>query len=196
MMFSLGEHHVKKMPYYGEYTVIESGDTVYQPVPDLHLMRSDGEQISLKEFQNRALVINRFSLPCDDDCRTRGATLANYLNELTETDKWAILNLCVDVDADLNELKAVAKAHDIGMKNWYFASALDAKEIEKFLKYVFVETKQANTTSELLDETFVLLDQNHVVREFFDSKIYQENKKLEDAIKMTLKESHMSWKNK
>jgi hypothetical protein len=40
------------------------------------------------------------------------------------------------------------------------------------------------------------LDQSHVVREFFNSRIYKENKKMEDAIKMVLKEPHMSWKNK
>lgn len=196
MLFSLGEHHVKKMPHYGKYAITEMGDTIFQPVPNLSLLRSDGEQISLNEYENRALVINRFNLPCDDDCKTRGATLANYLNELAETEKWAILNLCVDVDADLNELKAVAKAHDIGMNNWFFAAATNAQELDDFLKYVFVDTKQATSINDLPNNTIVMIDQQHVVREFFDSKIYQDNKKLEDAIKMALKESHMSWKNK
>lgn len=196
MLFSLGEHHVKKMPHYGEFTVSEAGDTIYKPVPSLALLRSDGEQISLDELEHRAVVINLFSLPCDDDCKTRGATLANYLNELTETEKWAILNLCVTPNADLNELKSVAKAHDIGMNNWYFASAIDSDELAQFLKYVFVDTKKVESISELPNETIVMIDQEHVVREFFDSKIYQDNKKLEDAIKMALKESHMSWKNK
>lgn len=196
MLFSFGEHHVEKMPSYGRFEVNDEGDTIYQRVPELNIQLADGSITQLSEFADRALVLNLFEMPCDDACRKKGATLANYLNELGGTDKWAIINLCITENTDVSELNEIAKAHDIGMKNWYFVSAVEANQLNEFLTYIFVETKMAESLDMLPNDNFVLLDQSHVVREFFNSRIYKENKKMEDAIKMVLKEPHMSWKNK
>lgn len=196
MLFSFGEHHVEKMPSYGRFEVNDEGDTIYQRVPELNIQLADGSNTQLSEFADRALVLNLFEMPCDDACRKKGATLANYLNELGGTDKWAIINLCITENTDVSELNEIAKAHDIGMKNWYFVSAVEANQLNEFLTYIFMETKMAESLDMLPNDNFVLLDQSHVVREFFNSRIYKENKKMEDAIKMVLKEPHMSWKNK
>lgn len=196
LLFSLGEHHVQKLGAFGDYEVNTDGDTVYAPVPELHLNFSNGETKSLRDLKGRAIILNFFKFPCEEDCKKKGATLANYLIELAEPEKWCILNVNLNSDATTHELAESAKAHSIGMDNWFFASMVDSTEANVFLEYVFLKNEKANNISNIPNDYFVMIDQNQIVREFFDSRIYKENRKMEDAIKLVLKEPHMSWKSK
>ena len=196
LLFSLGEHHVEKLGSFGSFEIGVEGDTIYQSIPTLELTSSDGKQIGISEFRNRALVLNVFRFPCDEDCRKKGVTLANYLNELGEPEKWAILNLCITDRVSKEELSRVSVAHEFGMKNWHFASANSAQALDSFLQYVYVETGNTPSIEELPNNYFVLIDQSQVVRAFFNSRIHKENRKLEDAIKLVLQEQYLSWKSK
>ena len=70
----------------------------------------------------------------------------------------------------------------------------DDAQLNAFLEYTFVNTEQLKNRGELPSKHFVLIDQQGIIREFFDSRVHKENKKLQDAIKLLLKEPHMTWK--
>ena len=57
-----------------------------------------------------------------------------------------------------------------------------------------VQTERVTSTAELPGTEVALVDQQGILRGYFDTRIHKENKKLEDAIKVLLKEPHMSWK--
>lgn len=194
MLFSLGEHHVRKLGFAGEYELNADGDTIYKPVPDLNLTTMNGDQIQLGNLEDQIIVLNLIDWPCDEACKKKSVTLVNYLIDVAEKEKWTILTLSVNPETPANELKEFAELHKSEGVQWLFATAPDASSREQFLDYVFVRTGRVQSISELPNTDIVLLDQQKRIREFFDSRIYKENKKLEDAIKMTIKEPFISWK--
>jgi len=195
MLFSLGEHRVEKIRSYGEYTVNEDGDTIYQPVPDLVFMTHLGEVMHLEDLRGKPIVLDVFSLPCDGACKKKGVTLVNYLNELPERDKWVVLSLAGSAGTSEGELAQIQKEHMPEMLNWYFASAEDQAELDELLRYVFVSTGIVSSLDDLPEKDFALIDQQGVIRSYFDSRIYKENRKLEDAVKLLLQEPYLTWKD-
>lgn len=193
MLFSLGEHHVKRLDFYGPCEVEESGDTTYLPVEFPKLKAADGEMLVPEYWHGKAVIIDLFHLPCDDDCAKHFTTLANYLNDLEEKDKWVVVSICLDSVSDSSLFEMQHKLFYEG-DNWYIAQAADFDSKGRFLSEVFLENDRVKSLSELPSNEFVLFDQRGRIREFFDSRIYKENKKMEDAVKMVLQDPHMAWK--
>lgn len=194
MLFSLGEHRVEKLRSFGAYTLNEEGDTVYQPVADLVFMNSLGDVIHFDDLRGKPVVLDVFGIPCSDTCMRKGVTLVNYLNEIPEREKWVVLSLAMETGVPSEELEAIRGKHLPEMTNWYFASAEDDGELRAFLDYAYVESGAAGSLDELPIREFVLIDQQGVIRAFFDSRIYKENRKMEDAIKLLLQEPYLTWK--
>ena len=194
MLFSLGEHRVEKIRSFGAYEVNEAGDTVYAPVPDLKLVDQDGNAFRLADLKGKPIVLDVFGVPCDEPCRKKGVTMVNYLNELSERDKWAVLSLSNQPRFSMENLLDLQQDHLPEMTNWKFCSATDTSELDAFLNYVFVQTGKEASRELLPSKYFVLIDQKGVIRSYFDSRIYKENRKLEDAIKLLLQEPYLTWK--
>jgi peroxiredoxin len=196
MLFSLGEHRVEKIRSYGAYEVNSEGDTIYQPVPDLELIDQNGERHQLSDWSGKPIVLDVFSNPCDEPCKKKGVTLVNYLNELPEREQWSVLSLSLQPGIEKTELSALHANHMPEMTNWHFVSATDTSDLNGFLSYVFIETGVEQAMSDLPSRFFVLIDQSGVIRSYFDSRIYKENRKLEDAVKLLLQEPYLTWKEK
>jgi peroxiredoxin len=196
MLFSLGEHRVEKIRSYGQFEMADNGDTVFLPVPELRLVDDNGSVFSVSDLRGKPIVLDVFTMPCDQPCMKKGVTLVNYLNELPERDQWVVLSLSLSPDLNQESLKMLRNQHLPEMENWMFVSALDSTELNAFLSYLFVETNQEASLKELPSKYFALIDQQGVIRSFFDSRIYKENRKLEDAIKLLLQEPYLTWKEK
>lgn len=196
MLFSLGEHRVEKIGSYGTYTIDAAGDTVYAPVPNMKVMDQNASFKDLSDWSGKPIVLDVFSNPCDEACMKKGVTLVNYLNELTERDHWAVLSLSLQPGLSEQALKELHGKHLPEMDNWSFITALDTNALEQFLQYTYLETGIQENRSELPSRFFVLIDQAGVIRGYFDSRIYKENRKLEDAIKLLLQEPYLTWKDK
>jgi cytochrome oxidase Cu insertion factor (SCO1/SenC/PrrC family) len=194
MIFSLGEHHVVKMRSYGSFKVVGEGDSIFKPVPNMIMKDQDGNTFSLEDLKGSTVLFDFFQLPCDEACMKKGVTLVNYLNDVSEQDKWKVLSICLNEETSLEELKDLQNKHMPEMGNWKFAKAMDKPQLNAFLEYTFVSTGQLKSRDELPSKHFVLIDQQGVIREFFDSRVHKENKKLQDAIKLLLKEPYMTWK--
>lgn len=196
MLFSLGEHRVEKIASFGSYEVNAEGDTVYQPVPDLSLINHNGQRKQLSDWSGKPIVLDVFSNPCDEPCKKKGVTLVNYLNELPERDQWSVLSLSLDANVAQATLADLHANHLPEMTNWSFITATDSADLQAFLDYVFVATEKEPSVHDLPSKYFVLIDQSGVIRSFFDSRVYKENRKLEDAVKLLLQEPYLTWKEK
>ncbi len=194
MIFTLGEHHVVKMGSYGSYRIAENGDSIFKPVPNMVMMDQDGNSFSIDDLNGEPVLFDFFSMPCNEACMKKGVTLVNYLNDVSEQDKWNVVSVCLDNTVTLEELESLRKNHLPEMEKWRFAKVMDDDQLNAFLEYTFVNTQQLKSRSELPSKHFVLVDQQGIIREFFDSRVHKENKKLQDAIKLLLKEPHMTWK--
>ncbi|MEQ9186228.1 MAG: hypothetical protein RLP15_00725 [Cryomorphaceae bacterium] len=194
LLFSLGEHHVEKIGSFGDFKVNELGDTSYVPVPDIVFTNQNGDVMHMDDFRGKPVVIDVIDVPCDEACGKKGVTLVNYLNEVPEREKWVVLSIGRRSEVTVEELKQLQKAHLPEMDNWYFVTAEDEMELTAFLDYVFVQPGNVATLEDLPGKDFVLLDQQGIIRAYFDSRIHKENRKLEDAIKLIMKEPFMPWK--
>jgi len=194
LLFSLGKHNVEKIRSFGTFSINVEGDTVYAPVPDMIFMDHNGAVVHFDDLRGKPVVLDLFNFPCDDPCRKKGVTLVNYLNELPEREKWVVLSLSMEPGVDAAELLAMEQAHLPEMTNWYFAAAEDGEELAQFLDYVYVQTGKVRSLEELPGKDFALIDQQGVIRAYFDSRIYKENRKLEDAVKLLLQEPFLTWK--
>lgn len=193
LLFSLGQHNVKKLEFYGSYTISAEGDTIYNPVSLPDLVDASGETISAKTLEGKVIVVDVIDQPCDEGCRTKMATLANYLHKLDMRDRWMLVTISMSNEHP-EELSALAgDVANLG-ENWSIASAMDPAALQSFLDEVFVKTGRANSVEELPSKEFMILDQGGHIRSYFDSRIYKENRKLEDAIKVLIQEPHIEWK--
>ncbi|MEX2597173.1 MAG: hypothetical protein WEC59_09625 [Salibacteraceae bacterium] len=195
MLFSLGEHRVERLSMLGDYSVDDAGDTSYSVIPDLHLIGSDGKEFSLRDFEGKPIVLDIFENPCLEPCRKKGVTLVNYFNDFGEEEKWVIISVANDVSIDLDELRTLHKEHMPEMKNWLFAKPASLSSFDSFVEYTYVKTGNIATVNDLPSDDYLLIDQQGVMRAFFDSRIYNENRKMGDAIKLLLKEPFLTWKD-
>lgn len=195
LLFSLGKHHVERLGFYGDYTV-EEGDTVYVPAPLPTLVDQRGALWTPGQLEGKVLVIDLFRWPCEEQCKTKMATLTNYLNKVGHTDQWLLISICLSDSVGEDVLDELSTRHLYEGGNWHFARAAEPAELDRFLEYAFVHTGRVKNISALPSDEFLLLDQGGRIRSFFDSRIYKENKKLEDAIKLLLKEPFIDWKEK
>ena len=64
------------------------------------------------------------------------------------------------------------------------------------MERLFVTTGQMGSVNDIPSTKVVVLDQNQRIREFFDLRLQQDNKTLQDAIKLLIQEPHISWKER
>lgn len=196
LLFSKGEHHVARLGYYGDIDSIRtSGDTVYKPMDFPELVGENGQEFDLKAHPNRVILVHVFQSPCDENCKTNMATLNNYLYKTGLKERWMILSICLDsVSRDVLEDLAVKGMYSGG--NWFYTSVRSSSDGQRFVDDCFVKTKATGSREEIPRTTMLLFDQSHRLRGFFNLKLQDDNKKMEDAIKVLMQEPHISWKEK
>jgi protein SCO1/2 len=68
LFFSSGKHEFRKLRYWGEHSVDESGDTTYYYVNDFSLTTTTGQKVSLSSFADKILIVMVLSPQCPDNC--------------------------------------------------------------------------------------------------------------------------------
>ena len=194
LLFSLGEHNTARLGFYGTIErITENGDTVYSAQNFPVLIDQDGNTIDQSELYGRVLVVDIFSNPCDADCADKISTLNNYLYRIGLNDKWMLLSIANE-QISAEELKELSTKNLYKGGNWSFATIKNASDKDAFVKSLFVDTKQVNSISDIPTSKVAVLDQNQIIRAFFDARLQQDNKTLQDAIKLLIREPHISWK--
>lgn len=189
LIFSLGEHNVSLPRFYGEYEVSEAGDTTYLSVAFPTLVDAQGRVINGSSISGKVVVVDVFTQPCDETCRTKMATLANYLHKMEMRDKWMVVSIAMN-ETDAAGLQVLSEqVYNVG-DNWRVSKPENPHALTSFLEACFVKTERVASIEELPSREFFILDQKGRIRSYFDSRIYKENRKLEDAIKILLKEPH------
>ena len=196
LLFSLGEHNTARLGYYGSIDkVTEAGDTIFNPLHFPRMTDQDGNELSTAELHGRVIVVDIISNPCTEACSDKISTLNNYLNRVGLNDQWVLLSIAMEPMSQ-SELKELSTKNLFKGGNWYFASLQDESEMTAFANALFVETMQVDGLSGLPTTKVALLDQNQRIRAYFDLRLQQDNKTLQDAIKLLIQEPHISWKER
>lgn len=195
LLFSLGEHNVERMGFYGEVSINASGDSVYKSVPELYLRASDSTRFSLNELKGKPLIIDFLPWPCDEPCMKKGVTLVNFLNEVGMNDQWSVLSIVMDDGITGSQLIELRNKHLPEMENWSFVAAVDSMQLSHWVDYAFLKIGRISNINQMPANEVVLLDQQGRIREYFDLRIHKQSSKMEDAIKLLLQEPHIEWKD-
>lgn len=193
LLFSLGQHNMAKLGYFGEFDhVDEIGDSIVLPVAIPTLNVANDSDFQKEGLADRVILIHLFQWPCGDQCIDNIATLNNYLNRVGLNEEWALLSICRDSisQQELNDL-SVKNLYKGG--NWHFATSPQREELTQAL---FIKTDRSLSIKEITPTEVVLLDQSRRVRGFFDLRFQQDNKTMQDAIKVLIQEPHIQWKDK
>jgi len=101
-----------------------------------------------------------------------------------------LMSICVDSISAQN-LESLSKKRIYTGDNWQFYRLQNLAD-QSILDEVF----EMNPSRSNPGEYIALLDQSNRVREYFNLRTQQDNKKLQDAIKLIIQEPHISWKQK
>jgi cytochrome oxidase Cu insertion factor (SCO1/SenC/PrrC family) len=196
LLFSLGQHNTARLGFYGEVeSISENGDTVFRSVHIPKLFARDGNAVDLTSLNGRVLVVDIFDQPCGDACYDKISTLNNYLNRIGLNEEWILLSISLN-PMGMSELKALSEKNLYKGGNWVFATTESKHDIDELVESLFVSTQQVGGINEMPTSKVVVLDQDQRIREFFDLKLQQDNKTLQDAIKLLIQEPHISWKER
>ena len=191
MLFSLGEHNTTRLGFYGSIIgVDDNGDTLYASVKLPDLMGMSDNKLSGDELPQKVRIIHAFNWPCDNQCVDNISTLNNYLNKVERKEDWELMSICVDSISAQN-LESLSKKRIYTGDNWQFYRLQNLAD-QSILDEVF----EMNPSRSNPGEYIALLDQSNRVREYFNLRTQQDNKKLQDAIKLIIQEPHISWKQK
>ena len=194
LLFSLGEHNMAKLGFYGDYQLSEEGDTVYQSVEMPTLLRYDGEEMLPSDWKGKAVLIHFYHWPCDETCKTRLATLNNYLHKVGMEEEWVLVSACLDETYD-DALRELSSKNLYDHNNWHFVHGSDITQLQDELLAPLRNSKQADEQLLQMEDMVVLLDQDQRIRSYFDLRLQQDNKRMGDALKLIIQEPHISWKN-
>lgn len=196
MLFSLGEHHTAKLGFYGNIdSISDSGDTIYKSIAFPKLMDQKGAELTYEELEGKVLLVDFMNWPCDDACSDKILTLNNYLNKIGYKDQWLLMSI-VSNEISPDNLKGLSQKTLYHGDNWVFARCENRDEILALQSAMFLSTQQVNSEEKLPSSKVALLDQSQKIRAFFDLRLQQDNKTMQDAIKLLIQEPHISWKEK
>jgi protein SCO1/2 len=158
-------------------TVLKDGkttyDTVFHQVKDFTLTNQLGEQVSLKNAENRILVVNFFFTSCPVICPQLMKNLKRVQDTYSKNDTLIqIVSLTVDPVRDtVQALKKYADKRGIDPRNWWLLTG-DKKEIYDLARHEFfvnaLEGEGGGPDDFIHTEKFVVIDKDRYIRGYYN----------------------------
>ncbi|WP_162946529.1 SCO family protein [Chitinophaga barathri] len=157
-------------------TVVKDGkttyDTVFHKVQDFTLTNQLGEQVNLKNAENRILIVNFFFTSCPVICPNLIKNLKRVQDTYNKNDTLIqIISLTVDPARDtVQTLKKYADKHNIDPKNWWLLTG-DKKEIYDLARHEFFVNALEGTGGPddfIHTEKFVVIDKDRYIRGYYN----------------------------
>lgn len=192
LLFSLGEHNMARLGFYGQYDLGANGDTIFLPAVLPNLETADGATITSEALDGKVVLMHFFNWPCHEACKTRLATLNNYLHKYGNAQEWVLISAAMD-SISTSDLKDLSAKNLYNHNNWKYTKGDQVAEFHGQLMQ-FNQPNSENDSNVNPMDVVVLLDQQQRIRSYFNLRLQQDNKRIEDAIKILIQEPHISWK--
>ena len=138
---------------------------VYNKVPEFSFMESRGQKFELTNLKGKINIFDFFFTTCRGPCPIMSKEMEKLYNYYKTTNKVQFVSVSVDPKRDtLSVLKAYAQKHGVNDNRWNFLHG----EIEE-LKYLSEEGfKLGADFPDMHNTNFILVDQNGVIRGYYD----------------------------
>ncbi len=156
---------------------------LYQ-VPAFEYTDQYGEQISNDIFDNHINVVDFIFTNCPGLCPMMASRMTRFYDEYENNPRVRFISFSVDPARDsLEAIKDYARRYEVDDKRWLFLRT--DSTINAFYEYGF---KLGGELPRGHSGAFVLVDQNGIIRGYYDSNLPSQLKALNEAIKRLLDE--------
>jgi len=206
MIFSVGKHNVATLGYFGPKEVVqqmvdgeEVVDTIYHTIPAFSLTDHTGKTFTQEEMKGKVCVIDFFYTGSETRCPIVSAQMALVLRKYEDHKNVLFLSHSLDPENDTPmRMQAYAESLLAPPEKWRFLTGTQ-EEMYDLLANAYlqpIETEGKNLEEQVKQIRLVLVDQEGRVRAYFDGRMFNETRKLQDAIKLLLMEPFIPRKEK
>ena len=163
----------------------------YHTIADFSFVNQNGDTITQKNYEGKIYVADFFFTTCGSICPKMTTNLEEVQKAILNNPKVMLLSHTVFPETDsIPVLKAYAVKHGVVDSKWNLVTG-DKKEIYTMARKSYLAVKLGRP-DQLYDmvhtENFVLVDQKHRVRGFYDGTDKEEIKRLLEDINFLCKE--------
>lgn len=138
---------------------------VYDAVPDFSFIESRGQKFGLQDLKGKINVIDFFFTTCRGPCPLMSENMEKLYEYYKTTDKVQFVSISVDPKRDsLSVLREYAGRHGVNDNRWKFLNG-DIEEIKRLSEQGF---KLGADFPDMHNTNFILVDQNGIIRGYYD----------------------------
>lgn len=169
------------------YKINSEGEKEFYSITYSGFTNQDGESVSTASIQNKIVIANFFFTRCPSICPPMRTELITIAKEFLTDESILLISHSIDPKNDTVEvLKNYAEATEIPSHKWLFVTSTE--ENSKELASQFMNNFKPNKDgTDFYHSNYVaLLDENQMIRGFYNSLIPDEIKRLKEDIKYLL----------
>lgn len=188
LIWKQGQHSHSTLPVYGDIEM--NGDTIPYIIPSFSFTDQNGSVVTEKNFDNTIYVANFFFATCPDVCPEMNQNMSMVYDKFKEYPDVKFISHTVHPEHDsVAILKDYSDKLNAEAGKWYFVTGKKS-EIYNLAEnfYRVTATKGSKPADFIHSELLVLIDEKKQVRGYYESRDFDQIKKLMDGIKVLLKE--------
>jgi protein SCO1/2 len=197
LLTSQGKNRYKPLPIFGPKQLAKTThrvkgkdipDTVFHTLSDFKLTDQNGNEVSLKTFDDKILVTGFFYTHCPDVCKLMNKNIS-FLDSIYHKNKMVTFaSITVDPDRDsISVLNNYSKTLKPSTK-WLFLTGDTSTIYNLARKGFLVNALQVNKNDFIYSDKLVLIDKNKRIRGYYTGASTDEVNRLDDEIKVLISE--------
>ncbi|WP_158797290.1 SCO family protein [Pedobacter sp. L105] len=197
-----GKNRYKKLPFFGPKQVAATfhtfhgkhiPDTIYHQLPDFKFINQLADTVSWKSFRGRIIVMNLFYTKGNNFAvENANKAMRSYVDTYSRNVMIRFVGLSIDPVTDHPAvLKPYAEKLNAKAGKWDLLTGDSIAVYNWVNKGLFIDLHQDTEHGEkkfIYSNLFVLLDQQHRIRGYYDATNQEALAKLEDEVKVLVAE--------
>ena len=139
---------------------------IIKPVPQFSFFNQDGEAFTQKHLENKITVLDFFFTSCAGPCPIMAYNMKELYHDFSKIEEIQFVSITVDPNTDTQlVLKQYAEAQGVDDSRWQFLTS-DLEKIKNLKRNGFMLFADQLPQGHAIK--FILIDQNGVIRKYFD----------------------------
>jgi protein SCO1/2 len=193
-----GKNRYKPLPVFGPKVLAKTThsvkgkdipDTIFHTLPDFNLTDQNGNQVSLKNFDQKIFIANFFYTRCPSVCKLINENVGQLASNYAKNKMVYFASITVDPKHDsAGVLKKYAYSFKPASAKWLFLTGDTSAIYNLARKGFLVNALQAGNDDFIYSDKLVLIDQEKRIRGYYTGASTAEVSRLNDEIKVLVSE--------
>ncbi len=170
------------------YTINSDGEKETYSITYSDFTDQDGKDVPTKKINNKIVVANFFFTSCPSICPPMRMQLIEVANTFIDENQVLLVSHSIDQKNDTVEvLKSYSEATDIPTSKWLFVTSSEENTKQQAKQFMTNFKPNEDGTDFYHSSYAALLDEQQMIRGFYNILIPEEVERLKEAIKTLLK---------